>query len=72
MNGNEFLRKLKSLSRKNGWDYDWRPDRGKGSHGIVTMNGKKTVVRNLRDELKTGTFHGMLSQLGIRANDLNE
>ena len=72
MNDNEFLRKLKSLSRKNGWDYEWRPDRGNGSHGIVTMNGKKTVVRNLKDELKTGTFHGMLSQLGIRANDLNE
>ena len=46
------------------------PDRGKGSHGIAYLNGQRTVVRNLKDELKTGTFHGMLKQLGIDESDL--
>jgi hypothetical protein len=34
------------------------------------VNEQRTVVRNLKDELKTGTFHGMLKQLGIDESDL--
>ena len=29
-----------------------------------------SVVRNLKDELKTGALHGMCSQIGIKASDL--
>ena len=32
----------------------------------------RTVVRNPKDELKTGTFHAMLKQLGINEQDLYE
>ena len=71
MKGSEFLRMLKRLAHRRGWDFEWRPDRGKGSHGIVVMNGHKTVLRYLKDEVKTGTFHGMLKQLGINENDLH-
>jgi len=28
------------------------------------------VIRNPKDELKTGTLHGMCSQIGIKASDL--
>ena len=70
MKGNEFLRLLKSLARKRGWGYEWIPDRGKGSHGTLQVNGQLTIVRSLKDELKTGTFHGMLKQLGIKESDL--
>jgi mRNA interferase HicA len=70
MKGSEFLKRLKALAKRKKWEYDWRPDRGKGSHGIASLNGQKTVVRNLKDELKTGTFHGMLKQLGIDESDL--
>ena len=66
MKGNEFLKKVKALAKRRGW----RADEGKGSHGTLYVNGKLTVVRNLKDELKTGTFHGMLKQLGIEENDL--
>ncbi len=72
MKGSEFLKKLKTIAKKNGWVYEWRPDRGKGSHGIAYLNGRKTVVRNLKDELKTGTFHGMLKQPGIGESDLHD
>ena len=70
MKGSEFLKKLKALAKTRSWGYEWRPDRGKGSHGMVYLNGQKTVVRNLKDELKTGTFHGMLRQRGIDESDL--
>jgi mRNA interferase HicA len=36
------------------------------------VNGQKTIVRNLKDELKTGTFHAMLKQLGIKESDLHK
>jgi mRNA interferase HicA len=70
MKGSEFLRLLQKLAKQKGWDCDWRPDMGKGSHGVLVVNGKRTIVRNLKDELKTGTYHAMLTQLGLKDKDL--
>ncbi len=42
----------------------------KGSHGMLYYGDKKTTVRNLKDELKTGTFKAMLKQLGISEAEL--
>jgi mRNA interferase HicA len=44
--------------------------RGKGSHQTLYYGAAFTVVRNPKDELKTGTFHAMCAQLGIKATDL--
>ena len=49
---------------------EWRPDLGKGSHGVRTLGNRRTVVRNPRGELKTGTLRAMLDQLGISREDL--
>jgi hypothetical protein len=70
MKGSEFLRKVKKAGRKHGWVVQWHPDIGKGSHGLLVVNGGSTVLRYLADELKTGTFHGMLKQLCIKEQDL--
>ncbi|MBP9159151.1 MAG: type II toxin-antitoxin system HicA family toxin [Sphingobium sp.] len=43
---------------------------GKGSHGVLKYGDMRTTVRNLKDELKTGTYHGMLKQLGLTDKDL--
>jgi mRNA interferase HicA len=40
--------------------------RGKGSHQTLYFGEHKTIIRNPKDELKTGTYHAMLKQLGIR------
>ena len=72
MKGSEFLKKLKALAERKGWSYEWRADEGKGSHGALYVNGQKTIVRNLKDELKTGTMHEMLKQLGIKESDLRK
>jgi predicted RNA binding protein YcfA (HicA-like mRNA interferase family) len=45
---------------------------GKGSHGVLVLGNRRTVVRNTRDELKTGTMHAMLRQLGITLDDLRQ
>ena len=70
MKGAEFIRLVQALARKQG--LIWRLDekRGKGSHVTLYFGDRMTIVRNLRDELKTGTLHGMCKQLGIRKDDL--
>ena len=70
MRGNEFIRKVQKYAKRNGVAFEWRADRGKGSHGLLILGGRRTVVRNPKDELKTGTFHAMCSQLGIKPSDL--
>lgn len=42
----------------------------KGSHGVLKLGDARTVVRNPKDELKTGTYHAMLKQLGLSEKDL--
>ena len=70
MTGNEFIRKVRRLGRKNGVRVTFVPRRGKGSHGTLFYGSRFTVVRNPRDELKTGTLHAMLDQLGLTLDTL--
>ena len=72
MKGSEFLRKVRALARRRHWQCEWHPDQGKGSHGTLRLNGRLTVLRNLKDELKTGTYHGMLKQLALTDKDFHE
>jgi mRNA interferase HicA len=70
MTGNEFIRKLKALGKKQGIEVSLNAARGKGSHQTLYYGSAFTIVRNPKDELKTGTFHAMCTQLGIKAQDL--
>ncbi|TAG33306.1 MAG: type II toxin-antitoxin system HicA family toxin [Polaromonas sp.] len=70
MSGNEFIRKLKVLAKLRGLPFRLDASRGKGSHQTIYYGCSFTVVRNPKDELKTGTLHGMCAQLGIKVNDL--
>lgn len=70
MTGNEFIRKVKAYGRMQGIAVTLNASRGKGSHQTLYFGNAFTIVRNPKDELKTGTFHGMCSQLGIKPNDL--
>ncbi len=72
MNGNEFVRKVKKLGRRRGLTVHFVAERGKGSHGTLYLGDRLTIVRNLKDELKKGTLHAMLGQLGLTLADLIE
>lgn len=70
MTGNEFVRKVKALGRARNIPVVLNAARGKGSHQTLYFGTAFAVVRNLKDELKTGTLHAMCSQLGIKVKDL--
>jgi len=65
MKGNEFIKRVRKLAKERGHFSQLDAARGKGSHVTLYFGDKLTIVRNLKDELKTGTYHAMLKQLGI-------
>jgi mRNA interferase HicA len=70
MKGAEFVRRIRKLGRRRGVSVTFRKERGKGSHATLYYGSRFTVVRNLKDELKKGTLHAMLKQLGLTQDDL--
>jgi mRNA interferase HicA len=72
MKGSEFIRKIRRLGHRKGINVEWVARRGKGRHGTLVYGSRFTIVRNLKDELKTGTLHAMLDQLGLTLEDLYE
>lgn len=72
MKGSEFVRRVRGVGKRRGVTVDFQPERGKGSHGLLYFGARFTVVRNLKDEIKTGTLHALLKQLGLSLRDLDE
>ena len=70
MTGNEFIRRVRRLGRKNGTPVEFVARRGKGSHGTLYYGARFTIVRNPKDDLKKGTLHAMLNQVGLTQRDL--
>ena len=70
MTGNEFIRKARALGKRRGVAVVLDATRGKGSHQTLYFGAVFTVVRNPKDELKTGTPHGLCAQIGIKVSDL--
>ncbi|MDJ0532983.1 MAG: type II toxin-antitoxin system HicA family toxin [Xenococcaceae cyanobacterium MO_207.B15] len=72
MTGNEFIKRVKKLAKARGLEVSIDKSRGKGSHITLYYGDKFTVVRNLKDELKTGTYKAMLKQLGIKEDEFKK
>ncbi len=70
MNGNEFMKRVKKLAKAQGLLFDVNKERGKGSHITLYYGDRYTILRNPKDELKTGTCHAMLKQLGIDKSEI--
>ena len=70
MKGSEFIRKIKKLARARNISVKVDKKRGKGSHITLYFGDRVTIVRYPKDELKTGTLKAMLSQLGIKEDEL--
>ena len=61
---------MKSLGKARKVAVTLNASRGKGSHQTLYYGTAFTIVRNPKDELKTGTYHAMCAQLGIKASEL--
>lgn len=70
MKGSEFIRKVQRLAKDRGLTCRVDEKRGKGSHVTLYLGDQLTIVRNPKDELKTGTLHAMCKQLGITRDEL--
>lgn len=68
MKREDLIRKLKKLARKNGIYCSFDAAHGKGGHGMLSWNGKKTTVPS--GELKTSTLLAILKQIQVDKNDL--
>jgi mRNA interferase HicA len=67
--GSEFIRKIKRLGRKRNVTVLLRAERGKGSHATLYYGSRYAVMPDVRDELKTGTLHAILDELGLTPKD---
>jgi predicted RNA binding protein YcfA (HicA-like mRNA interferase family) len=63
----DLLRRLRRLATKRAWVL--LESEGAG-HTKVMLNGRNTVVPRHRSDLKTGTLHAILKQLGLNREDL--
>lgn len=70
MRGSEFIKKVTKLAKKRGIKAYVDKKRGKGCHVTLYFGKRFTIVRNPKDELKTGTLKAMLAQLEIREDEL--
>ena len=58
------------VARQRGVQAQLDAKRGKGSHQTLYLDTAFTIIRNSKDEFKTGTMHAMCSQRGIKLSDL--
>jgi predicted RNA binding protein YcfA (HicA-like mRNA interferase family) len=65
----ELLRRLRRLAAKRGLNL--AISEGK-SHTKVVLGGRRSVVGRHPADLKTGTLQGILKQLGLKADDIEE
>jgi predicted RNA binding protein YcfA (HicA-like mRNA interferase family) len=65
----ELLRRLRRLAAKRGLEFE--VSRGK-SHMKVTLGDRRSVIGRHAGDLKTGTLHGILKQLGVELHDIEE
>ena len=70
MRGNELIKMVETLGKERRIAVRVDKKRGKGSHQTLYFGERKTIIRNPKDELKTGTYQAMLKQLGIGEKDL--
>jgi mRNA interferase HicA len=67
--GSELLRKIKRLGRSRGVSVKLIPRRGKGSHATLFYGERFTMLPDLKAELKKGTLHVILTQLGLTVDE---
>jgi mRNA interferase HicA len=65
----ELLRRLRRLAARRGLDFEM--SQGK-NHTKIRLAGRRSIVGRHSADLKTGTLHGILKQLGLRPEEIEE
>jgi len=68
MNRDFLIRRIAQLARNQEKDFHFDKSRGKGSHGTIYYDGKRSVCP--KGELKKGTLLKILKDLGINKDIL--
>lgn len=72
MTGAELLRHLRRHARHRGVRLEIVTERGKGSHVTVHLGDRLTILKDRTKEMSPGLLHAVLTQLGLRREDLNK
>lgn len=67
MKSADLLRRLNRLATRRGCEFEITEG---GGHTKVRFNGRRATVPRHTADLKTGTFRGILNQLGLTKEDL--
>ena len=70
MNSKQFLASIRRLGRKRGLDVRLDKKRGKGSHALLYVGNRRTVLPNHKDDIGTGLLKSMCRDLGITRDAL--
>ena len=70
--GAEFLRKVKGAAGRRGVAMRLDHKRGKGSHGTLYFGLHRTILPDLKRELKPGTLRAILRQISLTPQDLDQ
>lgn len=70
MNGEEFVRRVRKLGRKNNVPVRFESRPGKGSHGRLYFGKRFTTVKDRKKEIRKGLLHAMINQLGLSVHDI--
>lgn len=70
MKGAEFIRRIRRLGKARGVVVSFDKGHGKGSHGTLRYDGRKTTVKDRKKEIGAGLLGTMLDQLGLTKYDM--
>jgi mRNA interferase HicA len=63
----DFIRRLNRLATRRGWDIEAIEG---GGHTKLRLNGRRTTIPRHTADMKTGTYRGILKQLGLTEDDV--
>jgi mRNA interferase HicA len=69
--GSEFRRRIEALGKQRGVTVRVVAERGKGSHKTIYYGANYTTLQYEQHDLKSGTLHAMIKDLGLTKEDLH-
>ena len=72
MTGAEFIQQVRKIARTRQVSVQFDARHGKGSHGRLYYGERFTTVKDRKKEIGPGLLQKMLTDLGLRRDDLEE